>query len=461
MARLVGLDIGTSSAKALAIDERGHVLSQATVAYPIDEPQPGWFEQNPEDWIRAAGECLDRCGPADAVGITGQMHGAVTLDSSDDPIRPAILWNDQRTESQCREIDERVGPERVRRITGNAPMTGFQAPKLLWMREHEPENFGRIAATLLPKDYVAYQLTGRYATDAPDASGTGVFDISIADWSGEMLEALRLPPGWFPPVVPSFESVGALESGAPVFLAGGDQSANGVGTGCWKPGPFSLALGSSGVAFSASDQARYHPSGTLNSFCHVGGRWLVMGVSLNCGTAFHAAARLLTPDGTVAALEGMAGRGMAGTRLYPHFDGERCPVYDPKRRARFDGIDSTTSPDDLARAVYEGVAFNLFRAYELVAELSGPADQIRLSGGGARSELLRGMLAEVFQLPMVRMESDEGPAFGAALVAGVGIGEWRNLGEACEAAVRPGSQTEAGSTGLRDRYEGWRKGLDA
>ncbi len=447
MAKLLGIDVGTSGAKAVLIDETGRVLKMAGAEYPVSVPRPLWSEQDPEDWVQGVLSCLAQIGEPrpDAVGLTGQMHGAVFLDDRREVIRPAILWNDQRTAAECEEIDERAGAERVREITRNPPLTGFQAPKVLWLRNHEPENFRRLRRVLLPKDYLRLRLSGEEATEVSDASGTGLFDVAHRNWSHALMASLELDPGLFPRSVESFEVTGmssasdGLAEGIPVVGGGGDQAAGAVGTGAVEPGIVSVSLGTSGVVFTALPEASYDPTGRAHTFCHANGAWHAMGVMLSCGGALRWYRDTFAPGVSYDALGEEAASvfpGCEGLTFLPYLTGERCPHNDPKARASFVGATQGHGRAHFTRAVFEGATFGLADAMAVLHDLGATASEVRVTGGGAKGRFWVQMLADVLGVPCVTLETDEGPAFGAAVLAGVGIGLWPDVPSACRAAVR-------------------------
>jgi xylulokinase len=453
MAKLLGIDIGTTACKALLLDETGKVLRSATSEYPLHTPRPLWSEQNPEDWWQAVQECLSQINEPqpDAIGLTGQMHGAVFLDQQDEPVRPAILWNDQRTHEECEEIETTVGSQRVRTITGNPPLTGFQAPKILWLRNHELSRFQRVRTVLLPKDYIRLRLTGERFTDVADASGTGLFNLRERRWSLEMMAELELDPDLFPPSAESTQVVARTREGLPGLKAGiavvagaGDQAAAAIGTGAISPGVVSVSLGTSGVVFRAQETPRHDPEGRLHAFCHANGAWHTMGVMLSCGGAIKwyrdAFAQEYSYD-ELAALAQTAPPGGNGLTFLPYLSGERTPHNDPQARAAFAGATLAHGPADFARAVFESASFGLRDCLDLIAR-EEPVTEVRLTGGGARSPFWRQMLADVFQTRCWTLSSDEGPAYGAALLAGVGIGIWPTVHEATQSAVKLNEATE-------------------
>ena len=423
---LVGLDVGTSAVKGVAIDGEGHVLATASAEYPLSRPHPGWSEQEPEDWWRAAEDVLGRL-PEGPVGLSGQMHGLVVLDDEQRVLRPAILWNDQRTAAECAEIEELVGFTRLLELTGNRALNGFTAPKVLWLRRHEPELYGRIRHVLLPKDYVRLRLTGELAVDVADASGTLLFDVRRRGWSEEVCAALEIPLEWLPPAHESTEVAGA-----------GDQAAAALGVGIVRPGPVSLVLGTSGVVFSPLAAYEHDREGRLHAFCHaVPDTWHAMGVMLS------AAGSAAWLRGILAAvlvdLEAEAGQwppGSEGLLFAPYLAGERTPHPDPDARGAFVGISARHDRGALWRAMLEGVAYGLRDSLELLRELGARPESGRVSGGGARSELWLRILASVLGLPLETTESEEGSAFGAALLAGVRAGVFSDADDAVARCVR-------------------------
>jgi xylulokinase len=429
---LVGLDVGTSGVKGVAIDEEGRVLATASAGYPLSRPQPGWSEQEPEEWWRAARDVLGRL-PEGPVGLSGQMHGLVVLDGEGDVLRPAILWNDQRTAAECREIEERVGLARLVELTGNRALTGFTAPKLLWLRRHEPELYGRIRRVLLPKDYVRLRLTGEHATDAADASGTLLFDVRRRAWSEEVCAALELPLDWLPPAHESTEIAGA-----------GDQAAAALGVGIARPGPVSVVLGTSGVVFAALPAYAHDPEVRLHAFCHaVPGTWHAMGVMLSAAGSAAWLRGVLGAE--LAELEQEAERrpsGSDGLLFAPYLAGERTPHPDPDARGAFVGLSVGHDRGALWRAMLEGVAYGLRDSLQLLRELGARPESGRVSGGGARSELWLRILASVLGLPLETTESEEGSAFGAALLAGIRAGVFADADDAVARCVRPRRRIE-------------------
>lgn len=444
MAKLLGIDIGTSATKAVLVNESGDVVKSATRTYPVSTPRPGWAEQDPSDWLRATSDCLKEIGERspDAIGLTGQMHGLVALDAQGSPVRPAILWCDQRTGEECREIDDVLGPESVRAITCNVPTTGFQAPKILWMRRHEQEAFSRSAHYLLPKDYVKWAICGEAHTDVSDASGTGLFDVAKRRWWVEGIRALRLAPETFPPAHESAMVVGKtgkfsiLEPGIPIVAGGGDQAAAAVGTGAVVPGLTSVSLGTSGVVFTTIERPLADPSGSVNVFCHANNGWHTMGVMLSCGGAVKWARDTFFPGMNYQEFDALAAKapvGCDGLTFLPYLAGERCPYNDPNATACLGGLTLAHSRSHIARAVLEGACFGLKGCFD---KLNLGRSQVRVTGGGANSPFWLQTLSDVLGCDCVQMKSDGGPAVGAALLAGVGVGVFSDVVQAgCASSV--------------------------
>jgi xylulokinase len=437
MTALVGIDVGTTGVKAVAITPEGEVVARAEEGYPLSTPRPGWSEQDPDDWWRASERALAALPASAAIGLSGQMHGLVALDSSDRALRPAILWNDQRTAAECAEIEERVGLDRLIALTGNRALTGFTAPKLLWVRRHEPDVYARIAHVLLPKDYVRLRLTGERAIDATDASGTLLFDVAHRRWSEEVLDALELPHEWLPTAYESPEVPGA--SGA------GDQAAAALGVGVVEPGgALSVVLGTSGVVFAALPGFAADPEARVHAFCHaVPGTWHAMGVMLSAAGSFRWLRDVVGESYDELVREARRWPpGVEGLLFAPYLAGERTPHADPSARGAFVGLSHRHDRGALVRAVLEGVAFGLRDSLELLRGLGVEATAGRVSGGGARSELWLKICASVLGLPLQRTAVDEGSAYGAALLAGVAAGVFADVGEAVERCVRVRNEIE-------------------
>ncbi len=469
MTVLLGLDIGTTGAKTVLIDQTGRVLAAATSGYPLLTPRPGWTEQEPDRWWDGAAisirEALDQAGVrgADvaAVGLTGQMHGLVPLGGDREVLRPAILWNDQRTAEECAWITARIGPARVLELTGNPVLTGFTAPKLIWMRRHEPDRYAHIRHILLPKDYARYRLTGGLATDVADASGTSLFDVRHRTWSAEMLDGLEVPPAWLPEVVESPRPTGAvtadaaehtgLRPGTPVVGGAGDQAAQAVGTGIVAPGLVSATIGTSGVVFAPLPGVEVDPAGRLHTFCHaVPGGWHVMGVMLSAGGSlrwlrdtFGASlwSRYPDPYDGMSAEAAATPPGAEGLLFLPYLTGERTPHADPFARGAFVGLTLRHGRAHLIRAVMEGVALGLRDGLEIMRGMGIPVTQVRISGGGGRSVLWRQIVADVFGADVVTVTATEGAAYGAALLAGVGAAVFPSVEAACAATIRVAERT--------------------
>jgi xylulokinase len=459
MGRLfLGIDVSTTGAKALLIDEGGKVRASATTALTLQTPKPLWSEQDPHEWWKGTAASI-RQALADAgakgedvaaVGLTGQMHGLVLLDANRDVLRPAILWNDQRTGAECAEIHERVGQAELIQEVGNVALTGFTAPKILWVRNNEPEVYGKAKLVLLPKDYVRLRLTGEAAMDKADGSGTILFELKARDWSKTVLEKLEIPADWLPPTFEGPEITGKITAGAasetglaegtPVMAGGGDQSAGAVGAGAVRPGVVSLTLGTSGVIFATTDAPLVEPEGRLHAFCHaVPGKWHFMGVTLAAAGSLQWYHDTFTPNDTFDAIVTEAGQAPAGSEglvFLPYLSGERTPYPDPLARASFVGLTVRHGRAHTTRAVLEGVAFSMKDCFGLLQGAGlGEVKEVRIAGGGAKGALWRKIVASALGLPMVTVNSTEGGAFGAALLGGVGGGAWSSVEEACDATI--------------------------
>jgi xylulokinase len=449
---LVGLDVGTTGVKALAVSPEGDVLAQAEENYPLSNPRPGWSEQDPEDWWRAGEAALAAVGAerAEGIGLSGQMHGLVALDAADAVVRPAILWNDQRTAAECAEIEELIGLERLIRLTGNRALTGFTAPKLLWLRKHEPENYARIRHVLLPKDYVRLRLTGERATDVADASGTLLFDVEHRRWSDDVLAALELPAEWLPRALESAEETARTAGGILVAAGAGDQAAGALGGGVARAGALSVVLGTSGVIFAPLPSFQTDREARVHAFCHaVPGGWHAMGVMLSAAGSLRWFRDVLAPgsayDELLAEAEPVA-PGSDGVLFLPYLSGERTPHADPNARAAFAGLALSHDRGALVRAVLEGVAYGLRDSLELLRELEVRPDAGRVSGGGAHSLLWLQILASVLGLPLELTAVEEGAAYGAALLGGVAAGVFADVHEAVAACVRVRQRIEPNET---------------
>jgi xylulokinase len=449
---IVGVDVGTTAVKAIAIDDEGAVLDRAEESYPLSTPHPGWAEQDPDDWVRAAERALARLD-ATAVGLSGQMHGLVALDEDDVPLRPAILWNDQRTAAECSEIESRLGLDRLIELTGNRALTGFTAPKILWLRNNEPEVYARIRSVLLPKDYVRLKLFGERAIDVADASGTLLFDVAGRRWSDDVLAALELSGEWLPPAYESPEIAGA-----------GDQAAGALGVGVTGPGPVSVVLGTSGVVFGTLDAYKPDVEARVHVFCHaVPGTWHAMGVMLSAAGSLQWLRDAVAPDASFDELVAEAERwpaGAEGLLFAPYLAGERTPHADPDARGAFVGLSLRHDRGALVRAVLEGVAYGLRDSLELLRELGVRPEYGRISGGGARSELWRTIVASVLDLPVESTAAEEGAAYGAALLAGCRAGTFRDPRDAVARCVAVRGRTDpdpAWVSVYADGYERFRR----
>jgi xylulokinase len=456
---VLGIDVSTTATKAVLVDETGAVAGVASAGYPFETPRPLWSEQDPGLWwggaIEAISSVLAAAGRAGAdiaaVGLTGQMHGLVLLDAADRVLRPAILWNDQRTAAECDAIRAAVGPERLVEITGNDALTGFTAPKLVWVRDHEPDVWRRSAHVLLPKDYVRLQLTGEHALDKADGAGTILFDLAARDWSAEVLGRLDIPPAWLPRTFEGPEVTGVvtaeaaaatgLRAGTPVVAGGGDQAANAVGVGVVSPGTVALSLGTSGVIFAATDAPLYEPRGRVHAFCHaVPGRWHLMSVMLSAAGSLRWFRDALAPGedfGALVATAADVAPGSDGLLFLPYLSGERSPHPDPLARGAFVGLTLAHDRRHMTRAVLEGVAFGLRDGLDLMTAAGmPPPTQVRASGGGTASALWRQILADVLGVEIATVETTEGAAYGAGLLAAVGAGWWGSVDAATDAVVR-------------------------
>lgn len=458
MGVVLGIDVSTTATKAIVIDASGRVLGMASSEYPFEQPRPLWSEQHPHLWwtgtTEAIAGALSAAGVTGAdvaaVGLTGQMHGLVLLDAAGDVIRPAILWNDQRTAAECDAIRATLGPAHLVEITGNDALTGFTAPKLLWVRDHEPEAWARVAHVLLPKDYVRYRLTGEFALDKADGAGTILFDLAARDWSPEVLDALGIDPAWMPQTHEGPETTGTvtrsaaaatgLRPGTPVVAGGGDQAANAVGVGAVVPGRVALSLGTSGVVFATTDRPIFDAAGRVHAFCHaVPGRWHLMSVMLSAAGSLRWLRDAIAPGEAFDRLVAGAAAVPAasdGLLFLPYLTGERCPYPDPLARGAFVGLTLAHDARHMTRSVLEGVAFGLRDGLDLMVEAGMPVPaQVRASGGGTASALWCQILADVLEAEIVLPATTEGAAYGAALLAAVGSGWFATVEEAADAVV--------------------------
>jgi xylulokinase len=451
----VGLDCGTGGARALAVDASGRVLRGHTEPHAeMRMPQPQWAEQDPADWWRAACLALRAVAAPEfeirALGLSGQMHGLTLLDESGAVIRPALLWCDQRSQAQVDALEVRMGREAIVRATANPMLTGFTLPKLLWVRDREPELLARVRRVLLPKDYLRWKLTGEAATDVADASGTGLFDVAARAWSPAMLAGAGVPAAWLPRAYESREVTGrvtaaaaretGLPAGLPVVAGAGDQAASAIGNGIVAPGAVSCTLGTSGVVFAHLAEPAYDPAGRVHTFAHaVRGAWHAMGVTQGAGLSLQWFRNRLAPGADYEALTAEAARaqpGSGGLFWLPYLMGERTPVLDAAARGGWIGLTASHTRADLIRSLLEGVAFSQKDSLDVLTALGAAAERVRLSGGGARSPFWRQMFADVFGKPVATLATEEGSAYGAALLALVGTGEFASEAEVCAAVVR-------------------------
>jgi xylulokinase len=484
----LGIDVGTGGTRALVIDEGGHVISSATEEHqPFASPQIGWAEQDPADWWRACGLAVSKAlagGHVSAdqiacVGLSGQMHGAVLLDDQANVVRPALIWCDVRTDKQCRDLTEKIGSERLIQLTCNPALANFTLTKCLWVRENEPSNWSRVRSLMLPKDYVRFQLTGERAIDVADASGTLLLDVAHRSWSKEMLEAAEMDESILPTLYESPEICGrispagavatGLRSGTPVVAGAGDQAAGAIGIGVVSPRTVSATIGTSGVVFAATDSPALDPGGRLHTFCHaVPGRWMVMGVTQAAGLSLRwfrdqFGARVGDQIESYDALMTEAAEsppGCDGLLWAPYLMGERTPHLDPEARAVLVGLTASHTRAHVIRAILEGVAFSLRDTFTIFNEINVPVKTIRLGGGGARSALWRQIQADIYGQGVETVEAEEGAAYGAAILAGVGAGAWPSVDAACDAVVHVAGTTspKAEDSLLMDKaYEKYRR----
>jgi xylulokinase len=469
MPHLLGIDIGTSGTKTLICDEDGKVLATATAEHPISSPKPGWSEQDPLDWWDATCAATKavlrkaRLKPTDigGIGLSGQMHGSVFLGDGEKPLRPAILWNDQRTAQQCAEIEQKAGGrERLIQMVANPALTGFTAPKILWVRENEPRVYAKTKHILLPKDYIRFRMTGEYASEMSDASGTLLLDVAHRRWSDELLGILEIDKSLMPRLHESPEVTGTLhESGAralglrpgiPVVGGAGDNAAGAVGNGVVSAGIVFATLGTSGVVFAHSDTPALDPRGRVHTMCHaVPGKWCVFGCMLSAGGSFQwfrntlgqeevalAKKQKVDPYELLIAGAQRAPRGSEGLFFLPYLTGERCPYPDPLARGGWIGITARTTRDMLIRSLVEGVTCGMRDALEIIEEMQIPVSQVRAGGGGARSDFWQQLQADIYKQPIVLTNATEGPAYGVAILAGVGTGVWGSVEEAAKSSIK-------------------------
>ncbi|MEL6150090.1 MAG: xylulokinase [Chloroflexota bacterium] len=468
----IGIDVSTTASKAVAIDAAGAVLATSSHEHPFFTPEPMWVEQNPDDWwqttIQALKGVFQTVNAADvkAIGLTGQMLGLVALDEHGTPVRPSILWNDQRSGKQCDEITDTIGAEKLWQLTGSLMIPGMTVPKLLWMREHEPDSYAKVRHVLLPKDYVRYRLSGELVTDVSDGSGTGLMDVGARDWSDEMLAALEIPREWLPGVVESPEicatvtdeaaAATGLTAGTPIVGGAGDQPAGAVGMGIVGAGATSLTVGTSGVLFTASDRYSPDPQGRGHSWCHaVPGQWCLMGVMQSAAGSLQWLRTMLEATSSYDDMNAAVADvpiGSLGLLFAPYLTGERHPHPDPLARGAFVGLTLRSEQPQLMRATMEGVAFGLSDLVELARAQGIQPSSARVSGGAANSPVWRQIMADVMGFPLYSVNAGEGGAYGAAILASVGGGAHTDVASACEAMIEAGDRTSPGEA-ERARYE--------
>lgn len=476
MAVFLGIDIGTSGTKTLAMNEDGAILASATIEYPLYSPKPGWSEQDPIDWWDASVKSVKKVMKAaklkaadvGGIGLSGQMHGSVFLDKKGDVIRHALLWNDQRTAAECAEIEKLAGGrKRLIKMVANPALTGFTAPKILWLRNNEKKNFDKTVQVLLPKDYVRYRLTGEFATEVSDASGTLLLDVVKRKWSKSLLGKLDLDAGLLPQVYESEDVTGGLNAaaakamglnvGTPVVGGGGDQAAGAIGNGIVRKGVVSATMGTSGVVFAHSDEVQVDPEGRLHTFCHaVRGKWHVMGCVLSAGGSLQwfrnqlcqeevaaAKKKKIDPYELITAQAEQAPAGSEGLFFLPYLTGERTPYADPNARGSWVGLSLRHGKGHMARSVIEGATYAMRDSLEIAKQMDIPIKEIRLSGGGARSPFWRQTQADIYGQPVVTINAEEGPAYGVALLAAAGTGAYKDVVEACKATISVVTKTKA------------------
>ncbi len=469
MAYLLGIDIGTSGTKTLLCDQHGQVKATAMAEHDLLTPRPGWTEQDPQQWWRAVQTATKavlkkakvKGDQVSAIGLSGQMHGSVFLGDGEQPLRPALLWNDQRTAAQCVEIEKRAGGRaQLINMVGNPALTGFTAPKILWLRAHEPRLYARTKHVLLPKDYIRFCMTGEYATEVGDASGTLLLNVRQRQWNRTLLSRLEIDPALLPPCYESHVVSGklhragaaalGLKEGTPVVGGSGDQPAGAVGNGIVKTGIVSATLGTSGVVFAHADAPTYDPHGRVHTMCSaVAGKWCVFGCMLSAGGSFQwlrnqlgqpeielAKKRKVDPYTLLVEQAQSAPAGCEGLFFQPYLTGERCPYANPQARGGWVGLTARSTRAMLIRSVLEGVTFGMADQLDIMRRMGVKLTTARLSGGGARSAFWRQLQADIYGLPVATINSDEGPAYGVALLAGVGTGVWANVPQACAAAIR-------------------------
>ncbi len=469
MKYLLGIDIGTSGAKIIILDEKASIKNSETIEYPVFTPKTNWAEQNPLDWKQATLTGIRKIieksdiNPSDikAVGLTGQMHGSVFLDKNFKVIYPAILWCDQRTTKECDEINEIIGKKRIFEITSNPVLTGFQAPKIIWLRKNKPSIYKKVRKILLPKDYIRFILTGVFATDVSDASGTSLFDVKRRKWSEEIIEKLKIPIEFLPEVFESEEITGyitkeisnitKLKEGTPVVAGAGDQAAGGIGNGIVEEGKVSITIGTSGVVFAHSEKVVVDPKGRLHTFCHaVRGKWHLMGVMLSAGGSLRwvrdtfcneeiqqAKIKNLDTYDIMTEKGKKVPPGCEGLIFLPYLAGERCPYPDPDAKGVFFGLSLKHKKEHIIRSVIEGATFGLLDSIEIMKEIKLPlGEKYIVSGGGGKSDFWCSIMSDIFNKKITKLSNQEGPSYGAAILAGVGIGIFKDVKSACKKFIK-------------------------
>lgn len=484
MRYLLGLDIGTSGTKTALFNENGETIATATYGYDLFQPKVGWAEQNPEDWwdacVNGIKDVVQKSGVNNfdikGIGLSGQMHGLVMLDKENNIIRNSIIWCDQRTEKECEEITKNIGKERLIQITGNPALTGFTLSKLLWVRNNEPENYSKINKILLPKDYIRFKLTGIFATEVSDASGMQMLDINKRDWSEELLNDLEIDKSILADVYESIVVSGhvteeaakltCLQKGTGVVGGAGDQAAGAIGNGIVKEGVISTVIGSSGVVFASTDTPKFDKLGRVHTLCHaVPGKWHVMGVTQGAGLSFKWFKETFcnkevedcktNGNNIYDVLTDKASKsepGSNGVVYLPYLMGERTPHLDPNVKGGFLGVSLINNHNDFIRSILEGVSFSLKNCLDIIEDMNVNIEDIRVSGGGAESEVWRKILCDIFQYKLTTVKASEGPALGVAILAGVGTGVYESVEEACDKIIK-GKDTVIPNVSLKERYE--------
>ncbi|WP_432798066.1 xylulokinase [Poriferisphaera sp. WC338] len=468
MSHLLGIDIGTSGTKVLVCNQAGRVIATATSPHDLIMPKPGWSEQDPQQWWRATCKAVKAAlhkgnikkNQIVAIGLSGQMHGSVFLANTTKPLRPAILWNDQRTAEQCAQIEQAAGGKRkLIKAVGNPALTGFTAPKILWVKQHQSQIYRKTKQILLPKDYIRYCMTGTFATEVSDASGTLLFNVAKRKWNTTLMRKLDIDSALMPTCYESHEvtshlsaegakAMGLLE-GIPVVGGAADNAAAAIGNGVVNSGILCASLGTSGVMFAHSDQPALDPGGRVHTMCSaVDGKWCVFGCMLSAGGSFQwfrnelaepelaeAKKKKIDPYTLLIQKAQAAPLGSEGLFFLPYLTGERCPHPDPDARGAYIGLTRRHTRNHIIRALLEGVTFGMNDALEIMRHMNIPVKTIRLTGGGAKDPFWRQLQADIYNAPVATVNSDEGPAFGVALLAGVGIGVWKNIQQACKAII--------------------------